>query len=69
MTTQRAVRAGEIFDELLDEAYMRVQQATRGGNRAAIDAAKDAYFELLEDVMRAERVDQASESHDNGATR
>lgn len=53
--TARAERAAEIFDELLDDAYLRVQKATREGNPEAIDAAKGAYYELLEDIMRAEQ--------------
>ena len=65
MTTPRAQRAGEIFDEVLDEAYLRVQQATHGGNPAAIDAAKTSYYELLEDILRAERAEQqAAEAED-----
>lgn len=43
------------FNELLEAAAQRVERACAGGNEAAIEAAKAAYFELREDIERAEQ--------------
>ena len=46
MITRPPFAADPLFDQLLAEAHDRVSRAIAGGNESAIDAAKDAYFEL-----------------------
>lgn len=55
MSGSVSVRQDVAWTELLDQALRRVDEAIRGGNKAAIDAAKAAYYELRVEV---ERLDQ-----------
>lgn len=53
-------RTAELYTELLEGAYQRVQQAREGqlarqGDMSAVNAAKEAYFELRVDVERVEQ--------------
>ena len=53
--TVRVVPQDQQLTELLDAALQRVEQAIKGGNPTAIEAAKDAYYELRRDVEQFER--------------
>ena len=64
--TRRADVAGRVFDELLNGAYDRVKKAMAGGNRAAIHAAQDAYFELRISIEIAEQQASRSIDQENG---